>query len=125
MYKLKMRMIEKSIYLNELSRKTELNIVRLNKIVNSRIIPDLEEINKINKILNLSLEIKDFKIDYEKENEIYQMAKAFNLVYEDAKNKKKGSIICPVCNKRLHYVKHSNGHIWGKCETENCIQFMQ
>jgi hypothetical protein len=48
MYKLKKRMIEKSIYLNELSRKTELNIVRLNKIVNSRIIPDLEEINKIN-----------------------------------------------------------------------------
>jgi len=125
MNKLKEKMVEKNIYTRELSEKTRLDIARLSKIVNSLRMPNLEEIKRINKVLNLSLEMKDFKIDQERKNKFNQAIKAFNLVYEDAKNKTKGSVSCPACDKRLNYVKHYNGHIWAQCETENCIKFMQ
>lgn len=33
---------------------------------------------------------------------------------------------CPVCKGRLH-LSHSafNGHVWGKCETEDCLAWME
>jgi hypothetical protein len=33
---------------------------------------------------------------------------------------------CPVCGGRLH-MSHSgyNGHVHGKCETENCLNWME
>lgn len=33
-----------------------------------------------------------------------------------------GIKICPICDGKLH-IRHSgyNGHVWGKCETENCV----
>jgi len=37
----------------------------------------------------------------------------------------KGIIKCPKCGEDLHYtVAGCNGHIWGKCKTENCLQWM-
>lgn len=125
MKKLKEEMIKRNIYLRELSKKTNISIVKLSKINNSMLIPAQEEINKINEILHSSLTINDFEIEHEKIAFFEKIDKAFSLVYEDAKNKKKGSVICPSCNKRLSYVKHHNGHIWASCETENCISWMQ
>ena len=38
----------------------------------------------------------------------------------------KGVKTCPVCGGKLH-MSHSgyNGHVWGKCETENCLAWME
>ncbi|MGI9507629.1 MAG: hypothetical protein ACR2RE_31705 [Geminicoccaceae bacterium] len=38
----------------------------------------------------------------------------------------KGVEECPVCDGRLH-LSHAavNGHVWGKCETENCVAWME
>ena len=37
----------------------------------------------------------------------------------------RGIVICPKCNGDLMYtVASSNGHIWGKCKTKDCIQWM-
>ncbi len=37
-----------------------------------------------------------------------------------------GVVVCPVCGGKLH-VTHSsfNGHVWGNCETENCLSWME
>lgn len=37
-----------------------------------------------------------------------------------------GVIDCPVCKGKLH-VSHAkcNGHVWGKCETEDCVSWME
>lgn len=34
--------------------------------------------------------------------------------------------VCPACGGRLH-MSHSgyNGHVWGKCETEGCVSWME
>jgi hypothetical protein len=33
---------------------------------------------------------------------------------------------CPVCKGRLHLTQSSyNGHVWGKCETEKCVSWME
>lgn len=37
-----------------------------------------------------------------------------------------GTTTCPVCNGVLHFsVASVNGHLWGKCETEDCMSWMQ
>lgn len=41
------------------------------------------------------------------------------------KPKDRGSIICPECGGKLNYSRaKSNGHVWGKCETPNCLSWM-
>jgi len=33
---------------------------------------------------------------------------------------------CPVCKGKLHLaISAYNGHVWGKCETENCLAWME
>lgn len=37
-----------------------------------------------------------------------------------------GRVECPRCQKTLHYsVAGYNGHIWGQCETQGCVSWMQ
>jgi hypothetical protein len=36
-----------------------------------------------------------------------------------------GSIECPLCKGRLQYsVAKLNGHVWGRCETKDCLAWM-
>lgn len=38
----------------------------------------------------------------------------------------KGVEVCPVCKGKLHLTHASiNGHVWGKCETEGCLAWME
>lgn len=38
----------------------------------------------------------------------------------------KGTIECPICDGILHYsISGFNGHIWGRCETKDCLAWMQ
>lgn len=39
---------------------------------------------------------------------------------------KQGIIECPMCKGRLHLAQSShNGHLWGKCETEKCVSWIE
>lgn len=37
-----------------------------------------------------------------------------------------GTLECPVCKGKLH-VRHAgyNGHVWAKCETEDCVSWIE
>lgn len=54
-----------------------------------------------------------------------------NFVCESIQNIKatkesKGKIECPKCKRNLLFtVSDYNGHIWGKCETDGCLPWMQ
>jgi hypothetical protein len=37
----------------------------------------------------------------------------------------KGGIACPNCGKVLYFVRHHNGHIHAKCETEGCTNWIE
>jgi len=38
----------------------------------------------------------------------------------------RGTVECPKCRARLGYsVSSYNGHIWGRCETPNCLMWME
>lgn len=38
----------------------------------------------------------------------------------------KGVEMCPACNGRLHMTHAAyNGHVWGQCETKNCLSWME
>lgn len=37
-----------------------------------------------------------------------------------------GTIKCPLCQGKLRFtVAKINGHVWGKCETDGCLSWMQ
>lgn len=37
----------------------------------------------------------------------------------------KGQIKCPKCGGELNYsIASTNGHIWGKCLTKDCLEWM-
>ena len=37
-----------------------------------------------------------------------------------------GEIPCPECSGRLRWTRDpSNGHVWGQCETDDCLRWMQ
>lgn len=37
-----------------------------------------------------------------------------------------GQVKCPRCHGILHYsIASSNGHVWGSCETEDCLHWIQ
>lgn len=38
----------------------------------------------------------------------------------------RGTVECPACKGKLNYsVASSNGHLWGGCETKDCLRWMQ
>lgn len=38
----------------------------------------------------------------------------------------RGVEVCPVCGGKLHMTHSSfNGHVWGKCETDDCLSWME
>jgi hypothetical protein len=39
-------------------------------------------------------------------------------------SRKQGSIPCPKCGKDLHFSIAGNGHVWGKCETKDCLNWV-
>lgn len=38
----------------------------------------------------------------------------------------RGTEPCPICNGQLHMMHSAlNGHVWGKCETKDCLSWME
>jgi len=52
--------------------------------------------------------------------------RGFSVFDSDNRPDVAGEIQCPACGGTLKYSRSGyNGHIWGKCETEGCLQWMQ
>ncbi len=52
---------------------------------------------------------------------------AIKLCREHAGGKRgiAGTVECPKCKGTLYYtVAASNGHLWGRCETKDCLAWM-
>lgn len=52
---------------------------------------------------------------------------AIELIREDSKGKRgvAGKVKCPKCSGELGYsVARSNGHVWGRCSTPDCLAWM-
>lgn len=74
--------------------------------------------------------LQQFRTDEEVEKEIKEIENisviAFGALSIISTRKENNGIIeCPKCGGKLHYTRASNGHVWGKCETENCLSWMQ
>ena len=55
---------------------------------------------------------------------IKYILKAISEISEKEENR--GKIPCPKCQGELNYTRASlNGHVWGKCKTEDCLSWMQ
>lgn len=70
------------------------------------------------------------KYTKEMECRFENMRKALTIVAKIKKEHKghswKGVETCPICDGKLHLTHSSvNGHVWGKCETENCLAWME
>ena len=53
-----------------------------------------------------------------------KVMEALKIIKE--KKEDRGKITCPCCGGDLHYTRaSSNRHVWGKCKTEGCLQWMQ
>ena len=52
------------------------------------------------------------------------MARAFAMIADEPGDA--GTIACPTCSGRLNWTRDpSNGHVWGRCETDGCLCWMQ
>lgn len=50
----------------------------------------------------------------------------FELFDPDDREDMTGEVLCPACGNTIKYSRSGyNGHVWGTCETEGCLQWMQ
>lgn len=65
---------------------------------------------------------EDFDVDIV----IWFKAMKFCREHANGKSGVSGFIKCPKCGSKLNYsIASINGHLWGECETENCLSWMQ
>lgn len=64
------------------------------------------------------------KNDTDSDKHVINTLSAFAIIVGTGKYK--GHIECPSCKGKLHFTRaKSNGHVWAKCETKDCISFIQ
>ncbi|MGD0022625.1 MAG: hypothetical protein ABSC54_10025 [Smithellaceae bacterium] len=66
----------------------------------------------------------------ESDRNFENMRKAFLLVTKIKKEQRgknwQGVEVCPVCGGKLHLTHAAfNGHVWGKCEIQHCLSWME
>lgn len=64
--------------------------------------------------------------------DIEDVLKARQIIIKKHGSKKpehdiKNSMVCPVCKKGglFYSISSFNGHVWGKCTTRNCMEWME
>lgn len=68
----------------------------------------------------MSEDDKDFAEDME------HIFSVIATAHEECPDGGSGTTPCPKCGATLHYsVAACNGHVWGKCETDGCLAWMQ
>ena len=69
-------------------------------------------------------EVKNEDKEFATTLSLYYIIEALQLINDKEENQ--GTIECPKCKGDLRYFRSSsNGHVWGKCKTENCLSWMQ
>lgn len=121
-------MKKRNLTLMDLYKKIngEIRIVRLSDIRIARAVPTKQEIEILNKYLDLSdKEVEDLE-DMELDKILLENAeKINNLMSLVPKNLKAGEEVikkCPNCGAKLRIAKASmNGHLWIVCEKEGVL----
>lgn len=64
-------------------------------------------------------------INYVDNDDIEHLTNALLIIKKKTKNQ--GVIECPKCKGKLLYKRVGTNyqHVWGQCETENCLKWMQ
>jgi hypothetical protein len=79
----------------------------------------------------LACPVAEFPTAAEAEAEIVESDKRLAAAFEARaaiveRRQGSGVVPCPACGKGLHFsVARSNGHVWGRCETEGCLAWME
>jgi len=125
---------QQGLTLRELSKLTGIKVGILSDLEQKRSVPSSPQYEAIKKILP-TISMEDFELDYQKAQErhdevykrIYAIGKAVtNIKAKHGKTNAKGTMGCPLCGGKLHYtVAALNGHVWGACETKNCLSWME
>jgi hypothetical protein len=61
---------------------------------------------------------------YKEYQETFKLIAQARKVMSDS-GLKGGTVECPKCKGSLNWSKHSNGHIWAKCASKDCIGWME
>lgn len=64
----------------------------------------------------------------EMQERIAMYGRARAAIFEKEEGKElpsRGKIECPKCGHTLNYTIASNGHAWGRCETPDCLAWME
>lgn len=104
----------------------EITLTRLSDIKVARVVPTKEEIEILEKYLDLTKEeieeLEDMEIDKILIENAEKINKITKLVPTDLKAGEKFETICPNCGARLKISKSSlNGHLWIVCEKEGVL----
>lgn len=124
------------ISLGECAKACGLKTSELSHIEWGRKQPTDEIVSALSGVLKVSGEEILSSLPKENPKELERVADVFvalRACSDDAKAKgfKKGrggngQIVCPICKQTLRYsVAGYNGHLWGACETNGCVQWMQ
>lgn len=119
--------------LRELSKVTGIDAVTLSDIKLFRQVPEKEYIEKISKAFGTTdweyetNQKKAFDKWCKERLHLEQLMDAIGQIKDKhGKTNARGHIICPKCGKNLYYtVAALNGHTWGKCETKDCLSWME
>ena len=121
--------------LNDLAKLTDISPARLSKLEMLRAVPtEKEKLSLMAALNNTELTFARSKEDADREDKhLKEIITAFNGVFQHTKNLGlgkgrggRGTMPCPLCKKELHFrVAGINGHLWAKCETENCVCVVQ
>lgn len=73
-------------------------------------------------------ELADFDQEIENELKRFNQAMPLILALKREYKKRSGQVVrvCPICGGVLHMsISGYNGHVWGKCETEKCLSWVE
>ena len=60
----------------------------------------------------------------ERHRKAEEVVRAFRVKYKNKSGQE--TVKCPVCEGKLHLsIAAYNGHVWGKCETKDCLAWME
>jgi transcriptional regulator with XRE-family HTH domain len=123
---------QRRITIRELGKATGISAARISDIELGRAVPTSEEFDSI--VRELGSNIKFPETDpvkaKAKMDEMLKTIKAIGVVTMEARKKcpegGRGYMDCPVCGEELGYsVASFNKHVWGKCSTSGCLEWMQ
>lgn len=104
----------------------EIKITRLSDIKVARVVPTKDEIEILNKYLNLTdkeiEDLEDMEIDKILQENVDKVNNLMHLVPKDLETGQEVIKECPNCGNKLRIAKASvNGHLWIVCEKEGVL----